>query len=426
MDGRHGKASMSVAERMVDTPESLQHAVRHLAQAQVIGFDTEFVGEHSFHPELCLIQVSTADHLLLIDPQACGDLTAFWELMTNGIVEVVVHAGREEIRQCIRATGKPPRRCFDVQIAAGLLGLGYPMGHAALVNQLLGANLSKSETLTDWRARPLTEQQIRYAYDDVRFLLPLYSRMKSRLEKLERLDWAAEEFHRLTTIAADEAPTNLERWRKVKGTSSLYPRQLAVLRELFAWRQERAEVLDRPARTLIRDEIMVDLIKRDPKSVVDLQGMRGLGVARRDLEGLLAAIERGRKTPNDQWPKSPPKDIDPPQLAVLVDFLQVVLGNLALQMKLSMSLVCTMSDLRYIIKRAMGESNGTSLMNEGWRAQHIRPQLDAVLQGQYAVRVGKLRSSAPLKIVGKPELQTKELLEDTDVMEAYRPDVQNM
>jgi ribonuclease D len=412
---------MSLAERIIDSPELLQKAVRQLSQASVIGFDTEFVGEHSFHPVLCLIQVSSFDQLLLIDPQACGDLSPFWELMTSGTVEVVVHAGREEIRQCIRATGKPPQKCFDVQIAAGLLGLGYPLGHAALVNQLLGANLSKSETLTDWRARPLTEQQIRYAYDDVRFLLPLYERMRSRLAKLERLDWAAEEFYRLTNIAADEAPNNLERWRKVKGTSSLYPRQLAVLRELFAWRQERAEVLDRPARTLIRDEIMVDLIKRDPKSVNDLQGMRGLGVARRDLEGLLSAIERGRKTPNEHWPKNAPKEIDPPQISVLVDFLQVVLGNLSLQMKLSMSLVCTLSDLRYVIKKAMGESNGHSLLNEGWRAKHIRPQLDAVLNGQYAVRVGKLRSAAPLKIVGKTRPPTGEELEDTEVMEAYQP-----
>lgn len=397
---------MTSVERIIDRQDALAHAVDHLAQAEVIGFDTEFVGEQSFHPELCLIQVSTADRLMLIDPQACDKLDDFWELMTSGRVEVVVHAGREEIRQCIRATGSPPKKCYDVQIAAGLLGLGYPLGHAALVNQLLGANLSKSETLTDWRTRPLTPQQVRYAYDDVRFLIPLYQRTRSKLEKLNRLNWAQEEFQRLTVIAADEAPNNLERWRKVKGTSSLHPRQLAVLREMFAWRQVRAEALNRPARTLIRDEIMVDLIRRDPKTVADLQGMRGLGVARRDLEGLLAAMERGRKTPNDQWPQSPPKETEPPQLSVLVEFLQVVLGQLSLQMKLSSSLICTVSDLRNVIKRAMGEKTGHSLLNEGWRQVHIRPFLDAVLHGQYAVRVGKLQASSPLEFAG-PDLPSQ-------------------
>ncbi|HQR06687.1 MAG TPA: HRDC domain-containing protein [Gemmatales bacterium] len=406
---------MSVVERIIDHPEALALAVDHLAQARVIGFDTEFVGEQSFHPELCLIQIASADRLYLIDPQSCGDLSAFWELMISGQVEVVVHAGREEIRQCIRAKGVGPKRCFDVQIAAGMLGLGYPLGHASLVNQLLGANLSKTETLTDWRTRPLTPQQIRYAYDDVRFLLPLYERMKAKLEKLKRLDWAEEEFARLAIIAADEAPNNLERWRKVKGTSSLHPRQLAVLREIFAWRQERAEVLDRPARTLIRDEIMVDIIKRDPKTTADLQGMRGLGVARRDLEGLIAAIERGRRTPNDQWPKSSPKDVDPPQLAVLVDFLQVVMGHVSLQMKLSASLICTMSDLRYLIKRALGDkvSAQVSLLNEGWRSKHIRPLLEAVLKGEYALRVGKLHGMAPLQFAGLtvPEALTESVEE---------------
>jgi len=177
---------------------------------------------------------------------------------------------------------------------------------------------------------------------------------------------------------------------------------LAVLREIFAWRQERAEVLDRPARTLIRDEIMVDIIKRDPKSTADLQGMRGLGVARRDLEGLIAAIERGRRTPTEQWPKTSPKELDPPQLTVLVDYLQVVMGHVSLQMKLSSSLVCTMSDLRYVIKRAMGEklASQTSLLNEGWRSRHIRPLLDAVLKGEYALRVGKLHALAPLQFAG--------------------------
>lgn len=410
---------MSLVERIIDSPAALGPAVQRLAQAGIIGFDTEFVGEQSFHPELCLIQVSTADALLLIDPQACGDLSSFWELMTSGQVEVVVHAGREEIRQCIRATGKPPQRCFDVQIAAGLLGLGYPLGHAALVNQLLGANLSKSETLTDWRTRPLTPHQIRYAYDDVRFLLPLYDRMKAKLERHRRLEWAAEEFQRLTNIAADEAPSNLERWRKVKGTAGLYPRQLAVLRELFAWRQQRAESLDRPARTLIRDEIMVDLIKRDPKTPADLLGMRGLGVARRDLEGLLAAMERGRKVPNEEWPKAPPREVDPPQLSVLVEYLQVVLGHLALQMKLSLSLVCTMSDIRSVIRQAMGERTGPTLMNEGWRLKHIRPQLDAILKGQFALRVGKLQANAPLQLISLSNSQALRDVDDTEEMKPY-------
>jgi ribonuclease D len=389
---------MSVEERFIDEPAKLQEAVDHLAQIGTIGFDTEFVGEHSFHPELCLIQVATPERLMLIDPQTAGPLDAFWELLKSGRVLVVVHAGREEIRQCIRATGNAPQKCFDVQIAAGLVGLGHPLGHASLVNQLLGANLSKTETLTDWRTRPLTPQQVRYAYDDVRFLLPLYRKLRDKLTRLDRMAWADEEFARLGLQAADEAPNNKERWRKVKGASSLVPKQLAVLRELFAWRQEKAEYLNRPVRTLIRDEIMVDLIKRDPRSVQDLIGMRGLGIARRDLDSLLHAIERGRQTPIENHPRMPEKELDPPQVSVLIDFLQVVLGHVALQMKLSPSLVCTVSDLRTVVKAALHDSApGTSLLDVGWRGKHIRPLLESVLNGEYALRVGKLETSVPLE-----------------------------
>jgi ribonuclease D len=392
-------ASMEFPEQIIDDDDQLPEALDHIKKAGTIGFDTEFVGEHSFHPELCLIQVATYERLMLIDPQAVKSLRGFWDLMVDGKVEVVVHAGREEIRQCIRAAGHPPLRCFDVQIAAGLIGLGYPLGHASLVNQLLGANLAKTETLTDWRTRPLTAQQIRYAFDDVRFLLPLHKKLSDKLARFERLDWVREECSRLSVIAADEAPANKERWRKVKGSSSLSPRQLAMLRELYAWRQEKAEQFNRPARTLIRDELMVDLVKRDPRSTADLQGMRGLGIARRDLDSLMSALERGKQSPKEAWPVAPERELDPPQISVLVDFLQVAVGHLALQMRLAPSMICTVADLRQLIKSAMEKKPPQRpwLLDEGWRKKHIRPLLEGILHGEFALRVGNLDAPAPLE-----------------------------
>lgn len=395
---------MSIAEHIIDQPDALGAAVEHISKFETIGFDTEFVGEHTFHPELCLIQVATPERLLLIDPQSAGPLDDFWQLMANGKVEVVVHAGREEIRQCIRATGKAPKHCFDVQLAAGLVGLSHPLGHASLVNQLLGTNLAKTETLTDWRTRPLTPQQIRYAFDDVRYLLALHKKLKEKLLKFGRLEWAVEEFERLSTIAADEAPTNTERWRKVKGASALHSKQLAMLRELYTWRRDKAEALNRPARTLIRDELMVDLIRRDPREAADLQGIRGLGIARRDLDSLLAALERGKRTPVEHLPRVTEKETDPPQLAVLIDFLQVVVGHLSLQMKISPGLICTVSDLRQVVKATLEKKagRGHSLLNEGWRKKHVRPLLEGVLTGQYALRVGNAQSLAPLEFSAPP------------------------
>src|SRR5262249_53569097 len=161
---------------------------------------------------------------------------AFWKVALDPSHTVVVHAGREEVRLCRLWTGQTPQHFFDLQVAAGLVGMSYPLSHGTLVNQLLGVQLAKGETLTEWRDRPLTPQEIRCACDDVRFLLPLGQRLSGRLEELGRADWAREEFARLATQATPEEPEQAK-WRKLRGLGPLSRRQLAVVRELFLWRE---------------------------------------------------------------------------------------------------------------------------------------------------------------------------------------------
>src|SRR5437763_3602704 len=227
-------------QQLVDGPAGLADCCDHLAGCSAFGFDTEFIGEDTFHPRLCLVQVATAERLFVIDPLAAGPLDRFWELVADPARVVVVHAGREAIRMCKHGCGRQPGNLFDLQVAAGLVGLGYPMGHGPLVHQLLKVQLSKAETLTDWARRPLTKQQIEYGYDDVRYLLPLWRQLTKRLDKLGRADWAAEEFQTFTRRALAEDPA-IERWRQLRGFGSLDRKRLAVVRELFAWREGVAE-----------------------------------------------------------------------------------------------------------------------------------------------------------------------------------------
>src|SRR5262249_53178023 len=158
-----GSRMSMMPEEFVTTPEAFAACCTHLAAQRVIGFDTEFVGENSYLPELCLIQVATDDRLYLIDPLTCGPLDAFWQLLLDPERVVVVHAGREEVRLCRLAIGATPPGLFDLQLAAGLIGLAYPMGHGPLIGHLVGTRLTKGETLTEWGKRPLTPAQIRYA-----------------------------------------------------------------------------------------------------------------------------------------------------------------------------------------------------------------------------------------------------------------------
>src|SRR5947199_1969474 len=263
-----------IREQIVTRPEDLGECLAHLAACQQFGFDTEFVGEDTYHPRLCLVQVATAERLFLIDPLTAGPLDAFWQLVVDPARGVVVHAGREEVRLCRLWTGRIPGNLFDLQIAAGLTGLAYPLGHAALVNQVLGAHVPKGETLTEWRHRPLTPAQIRYAFDDVRYLLPVWQRLSQRLGKLDRLDWAREEFARLATQAAPEDPV-AEKWRKLRGLGSLDRRRLAVVRALYAWREAEAARTNRPTRAIIRDDLIVEIARRNPTRERDLQVVRG-------------------------------------------------------------------------------------------------------------------------------------------------------
>lgn len=400
-------------EQIIDRPEDLPPLCAQLATTGCFGFDTEFVGEGNYHPELCLIQVSLPDRLLLIDPYKVGPLDPFWDVVTDPAHLVVVHSGRAEIRLCHTACGKPPGRCFDVQLAAGLVGLPYPLGHAALVSQVLHRNLSKSETLTDWRVRPLTPAQIKYAFDDVRYLLPLHQELTKRLNRHGRLSWAEEEFARLTTLALQEviAP---EKWRKLPGVGNLSSHRQAVARALYLWRNERAEKAGRPPRTLCRDDLLVEIARRDPKTVDDLKVMRGL--AKRDLETIVQVVAQARELPPSEWPERPEREPEPPQLALLTNLLQAIVAHLAQQMRLAPGLMATVNDLKGLIRRVLDKADRPtdSLLDQGWRQQHLRPILEGILRGETLLRITHPGSATPLEFFtgnGMPQ-QTVDLEEE--------------
>ncbi len=385
-------------EQIVTRPEEVACVCAHLEASPRFGLDTEFVGEDSYRPELCLIQIATPERLILLDPFSAGPLEAVWNLLVDPAKEVVVHAGREEVRLCRLFAGRQPTRLFDLQIAAGLVGLSYPMGHAALVGQLLRINLAKSETLTEWRDRPLTERQIRYAFDDIRYLLPLQQELLGRLERLERMDWAKEEFHKLVANSIEEEP-QLEKFRRLKGLGSLSRRQLAIVREIFHWREETADRLNRPPRTLCRDDLILEIARRNPSRSKDLAVVRGL--PRRDHEAILAAVDRGRKLPLDQCPAPLERELDPPQVGWLTSLLSAVLGQWCRETSLATTLAATVNDLKQLVRAHVyaDQTAPASALDSGWRAQHVRPRLEEVLRGKKVLRVARPSASTPFELL---------------------------
>ena len=213
---------------LITTAAGLDEVIAHIRERGCFAFDTEFVSEDTFEPVLCLIQVATDERLAVIDPLPLRDLTPFWDAVNDPAIEVIMHAAGEDLRICRFQTGRVPAKVFDVQIVAGLVGFGYPLSLGNLANQTVRATLAGGETRTDWRRRPLSPGQLRYAIDDVRYLFSIADFLKTQLENLDREAWAEAE---LATFLSDIATrSDEERWRKLSGLHTLNRRGLEIAR----------------------------------------------------------------------------------------------------------------------------------------------------------------------------------------------------
>ncbi len=385
-------------ERIVVNDHDFRGACMHIAKHNLVALDTEFVGEDTYKPEICLVQIATPDELILIDTIKVKNIEPLWKLLVEPNREVVVHAGREEIRLCQLAIGMAPAKLFDIQIAAGLVGFGFPVGMAQLLQQILNKRINKAETLTDWRIRPLTSAQVRYAFDDVRYLLAAHAGLVARLKQMDRAEAAQEEFSRLIHWSPDEeGEVGPEKWRRIKGAGQLDRKKLALLKMIFDWREKRASKLNRPARTLLRDDLVIEVAKRMPTTERDLNLIRGLQA--RDIPDLVDMANQARKLPPEKCPEPPEKEIETPAMVIASSVLGAVLGDICIRQKLAQTLVASLSEIRAVV-RAKGQNKaipeGLSL-REGWRRKLVWPLIEAVLDGKRLIRLKDLALESPIE-----------------------------
>jgi ribonuclease D len=385
----------------ITTNPQLSEFCQGLAAAPWIALDTEFVSEHTYRPELCLIQVSTPQRLAVIDVMVVRDVRPFWQAVADGSHETIVHAGRGEMEFCLLAAGRLPKDLFDVQLAAGLAGIEYPAGYGTLVAKLLGETSEKHETRTDWRKRPLSKRQLDYAVLDVYYLGLIRDRVYARLEELGRLSWMKEE----TATWCEELcrATSSERWRRVSGNSGLDRRSLAIVHELWKWREGVAQHRDQPARRVLRDDLIIELAKRQTADVKRIRAVRGMerGDLVRKIDDLAACIQRAMTLPAEECPSRAPRE-STPQLSVLGQFLFSALGSVCRQAHMAPNLVGGPNDIRdWIAWRLAGESSRRQpKLASGWRAEFVGRLFDDLLSGKTAVRIGDPTSEFPLILEG--------------------------
>jgi ribonuclease D len=344
------------------------------------------------------VQVATQEGLALIDSLGMDDMSPFWLALAEPGHETVVHAGRTEFEFCLRATGRRPAGLFDVQIAAGLVGIEYPASLRNLVSKLLGKSPKTEETRTDWRRRPLSGLQIEYALDDVRHLPAIRDVLRSRLEALGRLSWLEEEMAAWQDEA--ERAFTQERWRRVSGNSGLDGRSLAVVRELWRWREAEAERRDCPARRVLRDDLIVELAKRKTADLKRIKAVRGLdrGDLRRVMPSLAESIKHALSLPEEELPaKSFARDREA-QLPMLGQFLYSALGSICRQAELAPAIVGTPSDVRQLIAYRTGDRDDDRppRLALGWRAEVVGNLFDDLLSGKKSIRIRDPASEQPL------------------------------
>ena len=367
--------------------------------SQYIGFDTEFVSENRYRPELCLIQVATDQEIAIIDTLAVDNVNEFWEWLVEGSHITVAHAAREEFLFCYRACQKQPKKLFDVQLAAAFAGLDYPASYSNLVSQLLGSYVAKGETRTDWRRRPLTDRQIQYALFDVVHLRDLYEVIEGRLRKLKRLAWYIDEVDLWMEelVKMETEP----QWQRVSGITSLNPRELAIVRELWICRDQEASRKNRAAKRVLPDDLIVELAKRGSASVASFKAIRGFEnrVSRGIAPEISEAIEKANGLAKSELPKKLPRGKSM-NLGLLGQFLSTALTVVCREQQISPAIVGTASDVRKMAAWRLGilKMDQPPSLVQGWRAEIVGQLIDQVLNGSIAIRVGNPKSDTPLVI----------------------------
>ena len=383
----------------IRSDEQLSSFCQRIITAKIVGFDTEFVSEDTYRPDLCLIQVAADGDLAVIDPKAVRDVRPFWDAICSGDHITVVHAGREEFRFCLQAAGRRPSNLFDTQLASGLIGLDYPASYGKLLSRLLNRDLAKGETRTDWRRRPLSAKQIEYALQDVIYLEPLFNQIQASLDRLHRAEWLAEEMTRWQSGL--EAAEQRENWRRVSGSTGLPEKAMVIVRELWRWRESEAEQQNRPPRRILRDDLLVELSRRGKSEVSQIQAIRGIerSGARRHFDQIARVIKYAQSLPKSEWPKRPPRNASS-HSNLVGQFIATALTTICRSQQLAPGLVGTVQDVRDLVEsRLRGvEQDPPPALSQGWRANVVGRTIDELLGGDLAIRIQDPRSDEPLAL----------------------------
>jgi ribonuclease D len=362
-----------------------------------VGIDTEFMGEGRYRALLCLVQVAveTPDgvRVEVLDPLTTEfDPAPLAAVLADPAIQVILHAGRQDVALLRREWETEIHGIFDTQVAAGFAGLRAQLGYEALLHEMVGVRLRKSASFTRWDTRPLSEEQVGYAREDVLHLADLADALQSALTVRGRLDWALEECRMLEEASDEREPNTI--FNRLPRINSLEPAQRAVALELVRWREETARDNDRPVPSVLADAPLVEVAKRRPSSLDRLAQIRGLNEStlRRRGRAILGVVERGRTRepiPVDGDRPAPTDANDAPLIALG----EALVRARAAEAGLAYELIAARADLQRIVTAIrLGEPEADVRTLQGWRREVVGTELLELLKGRRSLRIGPGRT----------------------------------
>ncbi|MFT7473140.1 MAG: ribonuclease D [Verrucomicrobiales bacterium] len=363
---------------VIETDREFRAFIDRTLGVEHYAIDTEFHRERSYFPKVALIQINNGTEIALIDPLAVKPEPLAELLESDSIA--VLHAASQDLEVFQHWAGTLPKRIFDTQLAAGFTGLSTP-SLAALHDRVLHISLPKTSRLTDWLARPLTEDQLDYAASDVEHLLELRSRIVAELVERGRLTWAEDEFEELRTVHRGRRDPE-DAWRRIKAVRQLKGGSLGAARALASWRENKAADLDQPVRFILSDLALVGIAQRRPQNADQLRSVRGVDdrLARGDGgETILRLVAEGEEfppPPRTGAPKREPR----PDLRPAVALVAAWVAQLSRELDIDSALLGTRADIEALVR-----GDDDARLSIGWRAELAGEPIRRLMSGEAAL-----------------------------------------
>ena len=364
---------------LVESDEALAAVLADLSGASEIAVDTEFMRRNSYYPHVALLQLCSDDHAWLIDPLQIKELGGLRELMTDPGCVKVLHSCSEDLEVFRHWLGVVPSPLVDTQRATALLGKGFGLGYRALVEQLLGVELEKGETRSDWLKRPLSESQCHYAALDVLELVPAWAILKDEAQKQGRMEWILDEGEEAIRLLLEREG---QVYRRVKSASRLSGRQLEALRRLCAWREDLARSVDKPRGWIVEDKAFIAIAQALPRDLDALAKLEVLpaSVLKKQGATLIACVDKALAVPEEELPEALPAPLAPPQRSLL-KALRAVAKDIAATLNVAPEILISTADLELLLREASGASITEPKRWQGWRASAVITPLRESLPG---------------------------------------------